>query len=135
MNDKLQEAQELENKARELRFQAMEEKRKAERKAEEEFKGKHKMDVYTSDDYCGMESGRYEFYYGYEETWCPKHKAECPDDYECDLSEWAFTAKVDGIEEMRLPKSKLHPVKGEVPFWYLIAGIGHFLMLEQHSKE
>lgn len=80
------------------------------------------MDVYTSDDYCGLESGKYKFYFGYEETFCEEHGTES-----CDDSEWAFTAQVDDKEVMRIPKSKLHPTKDEVPFWYLVAGIGMFL--------
>ena len=126
--DKLQKAQELEQEAQQLRNEAHEEERKAELKIQQEFRNKE-FDVYTSDDYCGLEVGKYKFYYGYEETsFCPKHGIEdCFSRFDCPENEWAFTVKVDGKEVMRLSKSKLHPEKNEVPFWYLVAGIGHFL--------
>lgn len=132
--DKLQKAQQLEREAKELRYQAAEEKRAAERKEKEAFEKQNNMDVYTSDDYCGLEAGRYQFYYGYEEVWCVDHGPACPEGYDCEKSEWAFTAQIDGKEVMRLPKSKLHPEKGEVPFWYLVAGIGHFLKLDVENR-
>jgi hypothetical protein len=126
--DKLQEAQELEKKAQQLRQEAREEERKNEWKTKEEFEKVMNMDIYTSDDYCGLEVDKYKFYYGYEETFCIQHGTKCPD--YCDDQEWAFTAEVDGKEVLRLPKSKVHPTKNEEPFWYLVAGIGHFLKIK-----
>lgn len=128
MNDKLQKAQELKRQAQQLEYEAHEEKRQAELKAKREFEEKEKMDVYTSDDYCGLTAGKYSFYYGYEETVCPvkSHRKNCEDNG-CEKREWAFTADVDGKEVMRLSQSQLHPETGEEPFWYLVAGIGHFL--------
>lgn len=130
MDDKLQKAQELEKQAQQLRYEAREEKRRAELKAKEEFVTTKKMNVYTSDDYCGLTADKYSFYYGYEETVCSvkSHRKNC-EDYGCEKREWAFTADVDGKEVLRLPTSQLHPTQGEEPFWYLVAGIGHFLLL------
>lgn len=126
--DKLQKAQELEREAQDLRRDAMEEKRRVELKAKEEFREKNNIDVYASDDYCGLEAGKYKFYYGYEETVCPKHgKKDCSNQWDCEKAEWAFTAEVDGKEVLRLPQSQIYPEKGEEPLWYLVAGIGHFL--------
>lgn len=128
MTDKEAEAQKLEDQARRLRLEANEEKRMLELKKKEEFNQKNKMDVYTSDDYCGLEAGRYSFYYGYEVTVCPvkNHKENCEDNG-CEKREWAFEAKVGGKRVMLLSKSQVHPEEGEEPFWYLVAGIGHFL--------
>ena len=120
MEDKLQKAQRLEDEAQKLRGEAHEERHRIQLQKEEEFRNIEKIDVYTSDDYCGLEVEGYDFYYGYEVTYCDIHKLKCPDS--CELSEWAFQAKVDGKVVMTLPKSKLHPVKNEVPFWYLVAG-------------
>jgi len=54
-------------------------------------------DVYITGDYAGMQTGRYSFYFGYEET---------KDD------EWAFVAEVNGIEVMRKGASELTDKKG-----------------------
>jgi hypothetical protein len=80
-----------------------------------------------------LQSGKYDFYYGYEVTVCPEHDLKCPEGYDCDKAEWAFQAKVDDKVVMTIPTSKLHPVKNEVPFWYLVAGIGHFLASHTYS--
>ena len=129
--DKLQEAQELENKVKQLRMEAHAEKRRLEFKKEEEFRKESKLDVYTSDDYCGLEVGDYSFYYGYEVTVCPvkSHNKNCEDNG-CEKREWAFEAKVKDKSVLVLATSELHPKEGEEPFWYLVAGIGHFLMRE-----
>lgn len=57
----------------------------------------NKISVYCSDDYAGLDFGKYSFYYGYEET--------VPEDaYERELDEfdWAFVAYIDKKEVMRL---------------------------------
>ena len=133
-NDKLLEAQELERKAQELRRDAYEVKRQEELKKEEEFRTKEKLDVYTSDDYCGLTTGDYSFYYRYEITVCPvkSHRKNCEDNG-CGKREWAFEAKIKGKTVMTMGKSEVHPEEREEPFWYLVAGIGHFLKREAIS--
>ena len=87
--------------------------------------------VFTSDDYCGLtiKKPNISFYYGYEETSCPvkSHRENCEDNG-CEKREWCFTVQVNDKEVMRIPTSKLHPDEGEEPFWYLVAGIGQYLM-------
>jgi hypothetical protein len=46
-----------------------------------------------------MSVGPYSFYYGYEETFCPNHGRQCPD--ECEDVVWAFVAKIDRNEVFR----------------------------------
>jgi hypothetical protein len=52
---------ELESKLRRLKMEEYEKDRLAKLKLEEEFRKKTKVDVYTSDDYCGcqMENTRF----------------------------------------------------------------------------
>jgi len=121
--------QELEDEVRVRKMQEHKQKYQAQIKKEEDFRKETGVDVFTSDDYCGMVGGKYSFYFGYEETVCPKHKTntERCDDLDCELSEWAFTATVDGKEVMRLPQSRLHPKQGEEPFFHLLTGIALYL--------
>ena len=86
------------------------------------------IEVYTSDDYCGLELKGISFYYGYEETDCPKHsnKEEC-EEKDCEEREWCFVAKNNGKVVTRMRRSEIHPEENEEPFWYLVAGIGHYL--------
>lgn len=104
--------QQLEEEVRRLKLAEHEKRRLAKLKKEEEWRKDNEMDVYTSDDYCGLRIGSYQFYFGYEVT---------------KGGEWCFTADVDGKQVMKLKQSEVHPEEGEVPFWYLVAGIGHFL--------
>ncbi len=106
-------------------------KREKERlRKRDEFEKLYDIQVYTSDDYCGLSVGNISFYYGYEVSFCPikSHKTE-DDCYEkdCDKREWCFTAEKDGKEILKMPQSKIHPREDEEPFWYLVAGIGHYL--------
>jgi hypothetical protein len=126
--DKLQEAFELEEKAKRLRIEASQEKYKAENNKKREFEETQKIDVYTSDDYCGLTLPNISFYYGYEETQCPvkSHRKNCEDNG-CEKREWCFVVTIKGKKVMKIPTSKLHPTEGEEPFWYLVAGMGHYL--------
>lgn len=66
------------------------------------------IDIYEASDYAGLKAGGYDFYYGYEVIYCPKHSyagiQESPHcahdnnaDNECDNdTEWCFTARKDG---------------------------------------
>jgi hypothetical protein len=49
--------------------------------------------IYNSDDYASLEVDEYNFYYGYEKTWCPK----CGFDVDCDHDglEWCFSVTKD----------------------------------------
>ena len=94
---------------------------------EKEFKEKNNTNVYYSDDYAGLEVGKYSFYFGYEVTVCPKHKnKDCEDLYDCDLREWAFQAKIDNKVVMTVPASELWFEHKDV-LEYLLLGIGKFL--------
>lgn len=131
--DKLKEAQELERKASQLRMEAHAEAHQKKVAKEQKFREDNDLDVYTSDDYCGLSASKYSFYYGYEVTVCPKHgkNSDCEGEHDCEKNEWAFEATVNGKVVMTMPTSKLHPKEGEDPFWYLIAGIGHFIKDQQ----
>lgn len=56
------------------------------------------FNAYSADDYAGMESGEWSFYYGYERTIRPK-------DGWCD--EWCFVAKRSGVEVAVMPHSEI----------------------------
>lgn len=103
--------EDLEDEVRRLKLAEHEKKRMATVKKEEEWRKDNKMDVYTSDDYCGLSSDKYSFYFGYEVT---------------KGGEWCFTADIDGKQIMKLKQSEIHPAENEEPLWYLVAGIGHF---------
>lgn len=115
------EAWRLERESRDLYDKVGEIKRRQQMAREKAFEDQTGIDVYWSNDYAGLKSGRYRFYYGYEHTVPPE-----PDDDDED-AEWAFVAWVDGEEVMRLPTSEVHPSERENMIFYLLAGIGHFL--------
>jgi len=77
------------------------------------------VDLYSAGDYAGLSTGRYKFYFGYEEQVCAKH-ADCT----CEDKEWAFTADVDDKTVMVIPASKLGQ-SGVVA--NLLHGIGQYL--------
>lgn len=123
---------ELENELRMKKLQEAEQKRKDRVKKEEDFREKNKINIYCSSDYAGMVSGEYSFYYGYEETYCPKHKdKDCGDLYDCELQEWCFTASIGDKEVLRVPSSELWFEYKDVSE-YLLLGIGKFL--EKQTK-
>lgn len=80
------------------------------------FRANEGIDVYTSDDYCGLRAGPYVFYYGYEVTEGDDEDAE-----------WCFQATVGNKIVMTIPRSKLWPSDREEPFFHLLTGIGMFL--------
>ena len=119
---------ELKERIRRLELKEAEKKRQEEDRKINKFEESTGIHIYTSDDYCGLELPFIHFYYGYEETYCKKHgKNKDCEDRDCEKNEWAFTVTIRKKEVMRIPKSKLHPEKEGQPFWYLIAGIGHYL--------
>jgi hypothetical protein len=88
------------------------------------------VEVYGSDDYAGMRSPRFAFYFGYEKTRCPHHgdDARCY----CDESEWCFTASHMSTEAARYTQSELDTstdgrLYADEPYSYLLAGIGRYL--------
>lgn len=129
--------QELKDELRIKEMQEYERQRKAKLEKEENFRKENGVDVYTSDDYCGMSNGTCSFYYGYEVTACPKHKGKehCWRDEDCELREWCFTADVDNKEVMRLRTSQLWGEDGEEPFFYLLGGIARFLKDEAEDSQ
>ena len=86
---------------------------------EKAIKDRSGVTVYESGDYCGMSSGKYQFYFGYEQQMCLKH-----DDCSCEDKEWCFVADVDGVEAMRIPESRLGQQNRTQNLLY---GIGQFL--------
>ena len=121
-------AYELKEEARKLELEASQERQELEIKQEQEYRKNTKTDVYCSDDYAGLEAGKYSFYFGYEMTICPvkSHKEDCEDNG-CEKREWCFVASINKKEVMRIPASKLYPKKQEEPMFFLLAGIGIFL--------
>ncbi len=117
--------QELEQELRDRRQEEYERERIERLKKEQEFKEKHKVNTYWASDYAGLEAGDYSFYYGYEETFCPKHKNKNCEDYGCELREWCFVAKIKDKEVMRIPSSKLW-FEYKEPMEMLLLGIGHY---------
>ena len=92
-----------------------------------------KLDVYYSDDYAGLELDDIQFYFGYEETKCKKHKNNCG----CEDSEWAFTV-IKGKRQKLLMKLSQSEIDEKIsyqspkdfvdePYGYLLAGIGIYL--------
>lgn len=128
MNTKKEKAYQLEQEAQRLRSEAQQEEMRAEIEAQATYRNNEKIDTYIASDYAGLKAGKYEFYFGYEITVCPKHKSsdECSE-ADCDKGEWAFQATISGKEVMKVPESKLYPRKNESPEFYLLAGIGKFL--------
>lgn len=122
--------QELRNEADRIESAQREAARLTKLQKKKDFIKRTGIDVYTSDDYCGLEANGVSFYYGYEVTMCPVNSHKNSDDcYEknCEKREWCFVATEKDKEVMKLTKSQLHPEEEEEPFWYLIAGIGHYL--------
>jgi hypothetical protein len=105
--------QELRNEADRIENEERERERMRQIKKKEEFEHVSGIEVYTSDDYCGLTTKNISFYFGYEVT--------------DENDEWCFTVTKNGKKFMKIPKTKLHPEQREEPFWYLIAGIGHYL--------
>lgn len=126
---------ELREEARKIELEEAHNKCQERIKERNKFEEETGIEVYTSDDYCGLVSGDMVFYYGYEETYCPikSHKKDC-EDYGCEKREWCFVVSKKGKEIMRIPASKIHPENGEEPFWYLVAGIGHYLKTIKECK-
>lgn len=81
------------------------------------------MEVYIAGDYGGLRNAGFEFYYGYEQTVCKNH---CDED--CENCEWAFVAKRNGKEELRIGWSELGVSTDQFSIEKnLLAGIGYFL--------
>ena len=80
------------------------------------------VEIYSSDDYAGMVSGKLSFYYGYEE-------ADEDDD-------WCFLAKENGQEKFRKTTKEIEDSLGKEgwnlrdPKDYLLAGIAIYLLLK-----
>lgn len=76
----------------------------------------NKIKTYINDDYCSVDCGGklVDFYFGYEEEWCYKHKCMVEGSKKCDEQdchdsehvEWCFVAKV-GNRKFIIPKTKL----------------------------
>jgi hypothetical protein len=74
--------------------------------------------TYIAGDNAGLDAGKYQFYFGYEETVCNDHSPE-----DCENCEWAFVAKLYRRELMRIPQSKLGVPDGADMSEYLLAGL------------
>lgn len=90
------------------------------------------INYYRAGDYAGLEFGKYKFYFGYEETICPKHGREygACEEAECARGEWAFVVRKDEKELMCIPESKLKKLTDEEidePEQGLVVGIGYYL--------
>lgn len=99
-----------------------------------------KIETFYSDDYAGCSMkhpllGEFEFYYGYERTYCPK--CDLGKDCECDEVEWCFVAERKNNKEiLRLSTSEIEKQVDEysqleTPQDFLIAGV--MLFLSQHD--
>ena len=84
-----------------------------------------RIEQYYSDDYAGMESGEYKFYYGYEVI-------------DPTTEDWCFQAKKDGNELCRYSESHiLSHVRNRqlrMPQDFLIAGIGLWLQSSEGEE-
>ena len=75
------------------------------------------VDIYTSDDYAGLEVGCLRFYYGYEITTTPED--------EDDPGEWCFQCTDSGHVVCTFPRSALVPAPDDgTPYSGVLAGIG-----------
>jgi len=129
------EINELEKKLQKMKWDKYEEDRKALESKKDKFSKENEIDIYGSDDYCGMSVGRFSFYYGYESTKCTKHPKKDKDwceEHDCDWRERCFTAEIDDKEVMCLPTSELRGDGSEDIFYYLLSGIGQFI--QEHIK-
>jgi len=116
---------EKERELESMKFDLLKQERSARLKKEVEFLKDRKIDVYTSDDYCGMSDGQISFYYGYEVTGCKIHgSGEC-EGQDCEMSEWCFQATDcnNGRILASYATSELWHRAGEKPYLYLLAGI------------
>jgi hypothetical protein len=79
------------------------------------------VEQYYSDDYAGLVSGKYKFYYGYE--------VEDPL-----TEEWCFQVKENGKEIFKVTTKKIEESVDnrqlDNPQDYLVAGIGMWLLLK-----
>jgi hypothetical protein len=129
-------------KVKELRMLLFDLTQKLIREKEQEWKNKHNVSYNFSDDYAGLDTGPYSFYYGYEVTKCPiKSHKDDEDCYEknCDEREWCFEASINGKVVMTLTSSELGGDVNCMDGSGLLKGIGIFLQSlpinEQSSKE
>ena len=80
------------------------------------------VEQYYSDDYAGLVSGKYKFYYGYEVT--------DPNDEDM----WCFQVKENGIQIFLKTRKDIEysiiNTQLDKPQDYLIAGIGIWLLLK-----
>ena len=100
-----------------------------------------KTEIYEASDYAGLRAGGYEFYYGYEKVYCPKHEVygvqdspNCKYDNnaenDCDQNtEWAFVAQKDGRIIKSYAQSDLVSLAkdSDSTAYYLLAGIAKML--------
>lgn len=106
---------------------------------------KEKPRSYEASDYAGLQGGDWEFYYGYETIFCPKHSVYGPQDSsscaydnngneECDGQvEWCFVAKQRGEILGWYPQSKLEKLAGgDQMSHYLMAGIALLVIEGKH---
>lgn len=79
------------------------------------------VEQYYSDDYAGLISGKYSFYYGYEEV--------------DDNDEWLFTVKENNNVIYQLSTTEIHKMcynnNLSSPTSYLMFGIGVWLLLKK----
>lgn len=79
------------------------------------------VEQYYSDDYAGLESGKYQFYYGYEIE-------------DKETEEWCFQVKENGEEIYRIISSDIEKILDSrqltMPQDYLVAGIGLWLLVK-----
>lgn len=83
------------------------------------------LDAYFSDDYAGLDAGRYEFYYGYEVV-------VNEDD---ENSDWCFIVKEEGNIIFTLSTTEINNLTKEIrqmydPVSYLLAGIGLWILTQ-----
>ena len=70
-------------------------------------------ECFIASDYAGVRGGNVDLYYGYEQT--------------DENGEWCFVATEDGVEQMRIPQSKLGIKDSFNPASNLMAGIAIFV--------
>ena len=75
------------------------------------FKEREGIEVSISDEHAtlSLKKEGLEFYFGADETWCPKHLGDwqsCEDD--CD-TEWSLTVRKDGNTLLHVPHSQMDP--------------------------